>query len=675
MNEPPADALASAGGAETFGPYRLGERLGRGGMGEVHRAYDTRRNRWVALKRLTPDVAEDAEIRERFERECRVAARLASPHVVPIHDFGVIEGRLFLDMRLIEGRDLGRLLYEEGPLDPHRAIALVEQLAGALDAAHADGLVHRDVKPGNALVTTERGQDFVHLVDFGIVRLVQGATRHRLTEVGTAIGTLAYMAPEQIEDASVDLRADVYALAAVLFEALTGQPPFTGEMPQLLRQHLSVAPAAPSTLRPGLPPALDAVVLRGLAKRPEDRFPSAGALADAARDALVGAPGPGTTPLLGPGAPRTPGGPGTTSPVPQRSQETLVGPVASGNHTGWPGGPPTDRSGPLAPGSPSGNGGAGPPDEPAPPTRRGRRRLVLIALAAVVAVVLAAGTVVLLLPADETPVAIAAAATTTPLTASFPTSIPCSDASPASFRSGTTGVTPVAVRRCTRNGITSAYLRWPTPTDSERRIEAYRDSASVDGQRTWSAGGTVQGAYYQTLSSGQCTIVAAYTGLNQAVQVYGPGERCADVRSTFDTLGLPTGEQLRGVTAVFDSSRPGCGPTAASPGAGGAAAREVRLCATGEGATVAYSRWESSAQVVGEANARRADAGGGPAAWTSTDGRRQGSYVRTEEGGTCRVFLGWDVAPYAVDVAAPDCDVADRTVARLAPPVTTDLPT
>jgi serine/threonine kinase PknH len=190
--------------AEAFGPYRVGELLGRGGMGEVHRAYDTVHDRVVALKRLSATHNDDEDFRARFRRESRIAARLREPHVIPIHAYGEIDGRLYLDMRLVEGRDLAAVI-ADGPLDPARAVRLIAQVAGALDAAHADGLVHRDVKPSNILVTPD---DFVYLVDFGIARSVLPAGTH-LTASGAVIGTLDYLAPERFGDGLVDGRADV----------------------------------------------------------------------------------------------------------------------------------------------------------------------------------------------------------------------------------------------------------------------------------------------------------------------------------------------------------------------------------------------------------------------------------------------------------------------------------
>ncbi|WP_345423832.1 serine/threonine-protein kinase, partial [Actinomycetospora chlora] len=269
-----------------IGPYRIEGELGRGGMGTVYRAFDTRRRRTVALKLLADDLAGDETFRERFRREAHTAAQLGDPHVIPLHDFGEVDGRLFLDMRLVEGVDLAALIERGGrrPLDPARAVALVGQVAEALDAAHAAGLVHRDVKPSNVLVTAS---DFVYLVDFGIARSVR-EDHTSLTTTGTAIGTLDYMAPERFDGAAPDARADVYALACVLHETLTGRRAFDADSAvSVMRAHLFTPPPRPSALAP-LPRALDDVVARGMAKDPGQRYPSAGALAAAARDGLGG---------------------------------------------------------------------------------------------------------------------------------------------------------------------------------------------------------------------------------------------------------------------------------------------------------------------------------------------------------------------------------------------------
>ncbi|GAA4840504.1 hypothetical protein GCM10023201_33120 [Actinomycetospora corticicola] len=267
---------------DLFGPYRVGARLGKGGMGEVHEAVDTVKERTVALKRLHGEDQDDPDVRERFRRESRIAARLDSPHVVPIHDFGVIDGRMFIDMRLVRGRDLGALIHAEGALRPDRAVHIVEQVADALDAAHQAGIVHRDVKPSNVLLAN---RDFVYLADFGIVHVREATEQPRLTATGSTLGTPAYMAPEQLRADPFDQRLDVYALGCVLFEALTGRPPFVGERMAVMLSHLNDAPPRPSSLAP-IPSGLDDVVLSALAKSPSGRFPTTGALADAAAEVV-----------------------------------------------------------------------------------------------------------------------------------------------------------------------------------------------------------------------------------------------------------------------------------------------------------------------------------------------------------------------------------------------------
>ena len=275
------------------GNYRLDSLLGRGGMGEVYKAYDTQRDRYVALKLLPQALSGDREYLKRFQRESNVAARLRDPHVIPIHDFGEIDGQLFIDMRLVDGSDISALLDADGRIAPQRAVYLISQVAEALDAAHADHLVHRDIKPSNILVTLS---DFVYVVDFGIARAM-GGRQTPLTNTGTYIGTLNYMAPERFIGRDIDGRADIYSLACLLHECLTGAPPFGDrDLPALMYAQLHSDPPAASSLVEGLPPALDAVIARGMAKDPKDRFATAGALAAAARTALLGeAPAPQMT--------------------------------------------------------------------------------------------------------------------------------------------------------------------------------------------------------------------------------------------------------------------------------------------------------------------------------------------------------------------------------------------
>jgi serine/threonine-protein kinase len=273
-----------------FGPYRLDRLIARGGMGEVYRAHDTNHDRMVALKRIRPELATDAEAERRFEAECTMVAQLVEPHVIPIHHFGRLEGRLFLDMRLVEGADLAKLLATHGALAPPRAVAVIGQVAAALDAAHAAGLVHRDVKPANVLVTAEgeEATDFIYVVDFGIAKALSSDSSSA-TSTGVILGSLPYVAPERLVGAPFDRRVDVYALGCLLFEALTGRRAFLGtDWMTLLTAHLTSTPPRPSALVAGLPTAFDQVVARALAKDPKDRYPSAGALAADARAVLDG---------------------------------------------------------------------------------------------------------------------------------------------------------------------------------------------------------------------------------------------------------------------------------------------------------------------------------------------------------------------------------------------------
>ncbi len=263
-----------------FGPYRLIRLLGSGGMGEVYEAEDTVRERKVALKLMSAAFSQDPVFRKRMQREARTAGRLQEPHVVPIHDFGEIDGQLFVDMRMIGGIDLGTMLSRFGPMAPPRAVAIIRQIASALDAAHTAGVMHRDVKPANILLT---GHDFAYLVDFGIA---SATTDEKLTSMGSTIGTWRYMAPERFTSHDLSYSIDTYALACVLFEALTGSPPYRGKGPTLMTEHLTHPIPRPSSLRPGIPAALDEVIARGMAKGPTDRYPTPGDLGLAAHEAL-----------------------------------------------------------------------------------------------------------------------------------------------------------------------------------------------------------------------------------------------------------------------------------------------------------------------------------------------------------------------------------------------------
>jgi serine/threonine-protein kinase len=255
-------------------------------MGDVWRAFDTVTERMVAIKVLPGQYGGDETYQTRFRREAKAAAGLNDPHVVPIYDFGEIGGRLFVAMRLVEGEDLQAII-GRGPLRPGRAVGIVEQIAGALHAAHRIELVHRDVKPHNILVAED---DFAYLIDFGIAR---AAGETGLTSAGATIGTWAYMAPERFQTGLADARADTYALTVVLYQALTGQLPFPAiSVEQIALAHIMTAPPAPSAASTDVPPAMDAVIATGMAKDPHQRYATTKDLAAAARNALASTAAP-----------------------------------------------------------------------------------------------------------------------------------------------------------------------------------------------------------------------------------------------------------------------------------------------------------------------------------------------------------------------------------------------
>lgn len=276
-----SDTVPTSRAGTQFGPYRLRRLLGRGGMGEVYEAHDTVKDRTIALKLMAPEYNSDGAFRRRMQREAHTAGRLQEPHIVPIHDFGEIDGQLFIDMRFIEGADLGSLLSRGGALSPPRAVAIVSQVAAALDAAHRSGVVHRDIKPENILIT---GDDFAYLVDFGIAA---AATDQHLTKTGSAVGSWSYMAPERFGDDDITYRSDIYALACVLYECLTGTPPYqTQNLSTLMGAHLMQPIPRPSLQRQDVSGAFDEVIARGMAKNPAQRYLTAGELARAAAQAL-----------------------------------------------------------------------------------------------------------------------------------------------------------------------------------------------------------------------------------------------------------------------------------------------------------------------------------------------------------------------------------------------------
>ncbi|WP_068276063.1 serine/threonine-protein kinase [Aldersonia kunmingensis] len=269
-----------------LGHYQLRSLIGRGAMGDVFEAFDTVKQRTVALKVLPAALARDPEFANRFRQVAQSAAVLTEPHVIPIYDWGEIDGRLYIDMRLVQGPSLRALISGSGPMPPARAVLIVSQVAAALDAAHATGLMHRDVRPENVLITAD-GNDFAYLTDFGIAA---DAREGSLITRAMTVGSYAYMAPEGFGGGSVTDRADTYSMACTLHELLTGAKVFDFTTPNTaMHAHLEEPPPRPSTLVAGVPVGIDAVLARAMAKNPADRYSTTGEFARAAREAVTGA--------------------------------------------------------------------------------------------------------------------------------------------------------------------------------------------------------------------------------------------------------------------------------------------------------------------------------------------------------------------------------------------------
>ena len=318
------DGVTALAPGDVFGGFRIESIAGRGGMGVVYRAVQLDLGRPVALKLIASDRAADPAFRERFQRESRLAALIDHPNVVPVHGAGEAEGQLYLVMRYVPGTDLHRLLKRDGPLEPMRAAEIVAQVGSALDAAHAAGLVHRDVKPANVLIAG----DHAYLGDFGLTRLL--SSEEQLTETGQWLGTTDFSSPEQLQGERIDARADIYSLGCVLHAALLGGPPFPrSTVPATLLAHLHDPPPRPSER--GAPEGFDRVMARALAKHPADRYPSAG---DLGRAALAAARGEPVTEsersvAVGPAAPDAPARNGHASPptaltIAERTESTRV---------------------------------------------------------------------------------------------------------------------------------------------------------------------------------------------------------------------------------------------------------------------------------------------------------------------------------------------------------------
>jgi serine/threonine protein kinase len=263
--------------------YRVTGLLGRGGMGFVYEAEHQLLKRKAALKTLAPELGGGADFRERFIRESQTVASIDHPNIIPIYDAGDFDGLVYIAMRYVKGPDLEKLIKDGGTRDPSEALSILEQVAGALDAAHSREVIHRDVKPANVMIEDESGR--IYLMDFGIAKQT-GASERGLTQAGVFVGTVDYAAPEQIEAKPITNAADIYAFGGVLYEALTGQKPYVRDTDvAVMFAHITEPPPAVSKVRPDLPEALDGVIARAMAKKPEDRFPTCRSMIEAARAA------------------------------------------------------------------------------------------------------------------------------------------------------------------------------------------------------------------------------------------------------------------------------------------------------------------------------------------------------------------------------------------------------
>ena len=316
MTTPPISAGSIVAG------YRIESVAGQGGMGVVYRATQLGLGRPVALKLIATELAHDVSFRQRFQRESQIAASIDHPNVIPVYEAGESDGSLFLAMRYVDGTDLGALVGREGRLAPERAVRIVAQIGAALDAAHRRALVHRDVKPANVLLAAE--DEHVYLTDFGLTKRTTSAAA--LTRTGMFVGTLDYCAPEQIRGEPADGRADIYALGCVLFRCLAGESPYERDSDVAkMYAHLNDPIPTVTALAPDVPAALDGVLAKALAKEPDQRFSTAGELAQAALSALTGAPIAAPAPVASPApvAPAPPPAVSTAAPAPASAAPPL----------------------------------------------------------------------------------------------------------------------------------------------------------------------------------------------------------------------------------------------------------------------------------------------------------------------------------------------------------------
>ncbi|HVB44530.1 MAG TPA: serine/threonine-protein kinase [Streptosporangiaceae bacterium] len=421
MSEQLRPALGDLPAGARIASYQVEELIGRGGMAAVYRASDVRLGRQVALKVLAPELARDDAFRQRFIRESRAGAAVDHPNVIPVFEAGESDGVLFIAMRYVTGQDVRALIARDGKLPASRVVSIVTQVASALDAGHAHGLVHRDVKPANMLLAAPgdgSARDHIYLSDFGLSK--QSVSASSLTGTGQFLGTIDYMSPEQIEGRPVDGRTDLYALGCATFEMLTGQPPFRREQNlAVMWAQVSAAPPSVLQLRPALRAEVDAVLAKALAKAPADRHASCLDFATALRIACRvhpmsalegGAPGTGRAatelaygPAAGGGA--VPGlgmaaGAGAAPEIPGPATVTDSVPGSGLRALGLGGGPagPAGGSG-YGPGGPGygPDGATDPPGWPGAPQQSRPPRRVLPALLGVLAVLALAGAALLVL--------------------------------------------------------------------------------------------------------------------------------------------------------------------------------------------------------------------------------------------------------------------------------------
>lgn len=366
-----------------LGHYRVDGVIGKGGMAVLYRATDVRLGRKVALKVIAGHLSEDPEFRDRFVDEARNTSAIDHAHVVPLYDFGEIDGLLYIAMRFVAGSDLASLI-SDGPISPARTLVLLGQVADALEMLHGQELVHLDVKPANVLVTTREsaGVEHVYLADFGLTR--HGATGHR-TASGDFLGSPTYAAPEHLRGEPVGGRTDQYALACLMYACLTGAPPFRGPVSEVVAAHLGTpVPAVTSVVE--LPGEIDEVLARGMAKHPRSRYPNCRELMSAARSALRAAARPGEPPARRPVGPAPSAGPAPVPPAAPPPPPPAAPPVSA------PSGPPRPPATPVRLRDPM-------PAKPATFATRGgdwgRRWAAPVALAVLVLVIVAVLTLLL----------------------------------------------------------------------------------------------------------------------------------------------------------------------------------------------------------------------------------------------------------------------------------------